>query len=504
MFAPPVAKAQTKATASSTSKLASQRSTLVARPFGGGVVEQALMLQRNIGNQATLRLLSQRARNLTGNEPHRHNEQQADPASLTVRGAAPGVSWDFSKIPIFPTDRESRSQGSSQDPGIIQPKLVVGQANDPLEHEADRIADHVMRMPEPALSVISTTPQLNRKCAACEEEVHPLQTKTARSSEAVAGEAPGIVHEVLRSPGQPLDASTRIFMERRFRHDFTGVRVHDDAVAASSARAVNAHAYTLGNHVVFAEGQYSPDSAEGRHLLAHELAHVIQSGTFPQRPITSEPRGLQLQKPGAFDDNASYRNTDSDPTYTTAVYQTPATQTALLQVNKYSGHSAELIFRSESVHPEEQHCKDLSKDPTASCLGIIECINDLIEELAGRFAQFAGDAGHLKRIEIVQGILKTLMALAALTCKNGEYDKELEEEAQKWVDKRPAQSSTWDTVLKVVIVLGLSIALVSTIIAALADPEPASKLALAGLTFAEISALAVALGFSAPSPPAGA
>src|SRR5215213_1984411 len=95
MFAPKVAKAQTKAAESPTSKLAPQRSTRVARPFGGGAVEQA-----HVGNQATLRLLSQRARSLTGNEPHGHNAQEADPAGLTARGATPGVSWDFSQIPV--------------------------------------------------------------------------------------------------------------------------------------------------------------------------------------------------------------------------------------------------------------------------------------------------------------------------------------------------------------------------------------------------------------------
>lgn len=87
---------------------------------------------------------------------------------------------------------------------------------------------------------------------------------------------PPIVHEVLRSPGQPLSSSVRAFMEPRLGHDFSQVRVHTDTQAVVSAQAVNALAYAVGHHVVFGNGQYQPDTSEGRHLLAHELAHVVQ------------------------------------------------------------------------------------------------------------------------------------------------------------------------------------------------------------------------------------
>lgn len=118
MFAPKVTKPQTKAGASPTNKLAPQRSMLVARPFGGGGVEQA--------------------------------DRENATAQVTTRG----VAWDFSKISVFPADRPNRPQESSPVsrsllPAIIQRKLVVGPANDPLEHEADRIADRVMRIPSP-------------------------------------------------------------------------------------------------------------------------------------------------------------------------------------------------------------------------------------------------------------------------------------------------------------------------------------------------------------------
>ncbi|HEX4696962.1 MAG TPA: DUF4157 domain-containing protein [Candidatus Udaeobacter sp.] len=87
---------------------------------------------------------------------------------------------------------------------------------------------------------------------------------------------PPIVPEVLRSPGQPLDSTTRAFIEPRFGYDFSKVRVHTDTKAAESARAVNALAYTVGRDVVFETGRYSPTSEPGQRLLAHELAHVVQ------------------------------------------------------------------------------------------------------------------------------------------------------------------------------------------------------------------------------------
>jgi hypothetical protein len=80
----------------------------------------------------------------------------------------------------------------------------------------------------------------------------------------------------LQSPGQPLDAGTRAFMEPRFRHDFSRVRVHSDARAAESARAVNALGYTVGRHIVFDAGQFAPGTVAGNWLLAHELTHVVQ------------------------------------------------------------------------------------------------------------------------------------------------------------------------------------------------------------------------------------
>ena len=97
----------------------------------------------------------------------------------------------------------------------------------------------------------------------------------------------------LDSPGSPLDAGTRAYMEPRFGHDFSKVRVHTDARAADSARSVNALAYTVGEDIVFGDGRYLPGSSAGRQLLAHELTHVVQqsgrSAASPPNVPMSEP-----------------------------------------------------------------------------------------------------------------------------------------------------------------------------------------------------------------------
>jgi Domain of unknown function (DUF4157) len=105
-----------------------------------------------------------------------------------------------------------------------------------------------------------------------------LQGKIANPKSEIRNDslAPPIVHEVLAESGQPLNADTRSLMQSRFGHDFSRVRIHTDAKAAESARAVNALAYTVGRNVVFGAGQYEPQSIGGRELIAHELAHVTQ------------------------------------------------------------------------------------------------------------------------------------------------------------------------------------------------------------------------------------
>lgn len=118
------------------------------------------------------------------------------------------------------------------------------------------------------------------ECEECEKKKATLQRRAVNGTE--LGDAPPIVYEVLRSSGRPLDKSIRDYLEPRFGHDFSRIRVHDDAEAGDSANALNAEAYTVGSHIVFGPNRYHSDSIGGVHLIAHELAHSVQqSGQNP-------------------------------------------------------------------------------------------------------------------------------------------------------------------------------------------------------------------------------
>jgi len=172
------------------------------------------------------------------------------------------------------------------------PSLAVNEPSDAFEREADRVADQVMRMPDPGTQAADDppagpsrgVPSLQRKCAcgggasgcaSCKaEDDAKLQRKAATPGGITT--APPVVHDVLRSPGKPIDAATRSFMEPRFGRDFGDVRIHNNAIASESARAVGARAYTVGSNIAFRDGEYRPGAESGRRLLAHELAHVVQ------------------------------------------------------------------------------------------------------------------------------------------------------------------------------------------------------------------------------------
>lgn len=186
-----------------------------------------------------------------------------------------------------------RSSDTHRGAGSGEP-LAINEPGDRFEREAECVADQVMRAEAGAAGRGSAAHGLQRKCAACEEEEERQKLQRQETGGAGPGFAPDIVHDVLRGPGRPLDAETRAFMEPRFGHDFSGVRVHHDARAAESARAVNSRAYTVGRDVVFARGEYNPARTEGRRLLAHELTHVVQQSSAAAAP--------QIQRQSAPDD----------------------------------------------------------------------------------------------------------------------------------------------------------------------------------------------------------
>lgn len=211
--------------------------------------------------------------------------------------SGPSAGYDLASVAVhpFPAGLLARpfERAGRACPVRVQAKLVVGEPDDEYEYEADRAAEQVMRMPEDG-----STP---RRCSACDQdEEESLQRKafSGHPSSAAGFEAPSIVQEVLRSPGEPLDAETRQTMETRFNWDFGRVKVHTDSRADRSAKAVHAIAYTVGQDMVFASGRFAPGTSAGRKLIAHELAHTIQQGREPGRPEGSDRPAVGTGRPG--------------------------------------------------------------------------------------------------------------------------------------------------------------------------------------------------------------
>jgi hypothetical protein len=206
------------------------------------------------------------------------------------RATASRMPAALAAIPVFAPGEGTRGSSSVFPRIALQRKLAIGAVDDPLEREADRVAEQVMRRPAPGVAAapaFSSGSGIQRACACggtcsdCrnkhrENGYAHVRTKAAAPASPIGIEAPPIVHAVLRSPGRPLDAATGAFMEARFGWDFSRVRVHSDGAAAQSAEHLNADAYTVGSNVVFGPGRFSPRSHEGRRLIAHELTHVVQ------------------------------------------------------------------------------------------------------------------------------------------------------------------------------------------------------------------------------------
>jgi outer membrane protein OmpA-like peptidoglycan-associated protein len=154
---------------------------------------------------------------------------------------------------------------------LLQPKLALNHPGDRYEQEADRLAEQVMRMPAPAV----------QRQVEPEEEEEAVQASPISGQAAHADLSPALEGQInaLHGGGQPLDPGVRAFMEPRFSHDFSRVRVHSGSRAASLARTLKARAFTVGQDVVFGAGKYAPDTLSGGRLLAHELAHTIQQST---------------------------------------------------------------------------------------------------------------------------------------------------------------------------------------------------------------------------------
>jgi len=262
-------------------------------------------MQRSLGNRATRRILTGGILQpkLTIGAPDDVYEKEADAVaeqviartSLTAAGASGSDddNRDHHGLARKATDRESVRRD-------ILRRIPIRTLQQALGNRA------LARLLKETRPVVPAVPGLSRKCACggdakekcaeCSQKELALQRRPA--SEDGAGEAPPIVEDVLNTAGQPLADSARRTLEPGFGHDFSGVRVHDDSKAAESASAVSAHAYTVGNHIVFGSSKYAPGTADGNRLLAHELTHVIQqSGDTARREKSAlEPPGAQTER----------------------------------------------------------------------------------------------------------------------------------------------------------------------------------------------------------------
>lgn len=219
-----------------------------------------------------------------------HQAESATPAATVIPAAV------RESVEEAPANDEAlariRSHGM-----FAQRKLQLGAADDPLEDEADRVAEHVMRMPAGPIvqraceacdderEAISRKPwhAAMRKCSACDEEertgARPAMSFVQRQSSSDGGslsddDAGRIA--ATRGSGAPLPSETRTFMEQRFDADFSGVNVHAGSSASELASDLDAQAFTVGQDIYFNDGQYAPSTSDGRRLLAHELVHVVQ------------------------------------------------------------------------------------------------------------------------------------------------------------------------------------------------------------------------------------
>lgn len=212
------------------------------------------------------------SRALSGNMDELH--------AIAGRAMANGSPTDFSRVPA-----------SAKGAGAVQTKLVIGEPGDSFEQEADRVAEHAVRMPEGRLQRAC---ECGGTCPRCKQQ-HGASAVQAKPAGGASAAVPASVGNALSGSGQALDAATRDFMESRLSHDFSRVRVHTGPAAEQSSREMGARAYTVGEQVVFGSNQFAPHTTEGKRLLAHELTHVMQQtgggreSALIQRDLAIEP-----------------------------------------------------------------------------------------------------------------------------------------------------------------------------------------------------------------------
>jgi 5-methylcytosine-specific restriction endonuclease McrA len=229
------------------------------------------------------------------------------------KAKAPSAAKEEKKAPASKSGSEDRSgagkgaTASQQrfDRMAVRTKLAVSEPGDAVEREADAIAARVMRAPAPGAAPEKVTPAAPANGNPIKRRADPSAADQQPASVGNEPSAPSDLIERL-GPGAPLDADSRAFFEQRLGTSLVDVRIHDDERAADAARTLRARAFTWGNHIAFATGEYQPASPKGRELIAHELAHVLQNDSARLNHVVFRKKDSRYTDPtdigdGAFD-----------------------------------------------------------------------------------------------------------------------------------------------------------------------------------------------------------
>jgi Domain of unknown function (DUF4157) len=370
------------------------------------------------------------------------------------------------------------------------------------------------------------------ECAECQGK-HEGTLQRAAVTTTPTQAVPPIVHDTLQAPGQQLDADTRTFMESRFQHDFSGVRVHTDARAEESTQAVQAHAYTVGQDIVFAQGQYAPATSEGKKLLAHELTHVVQqdksaASTLPIGAVNDASEHEAKAISHQISSGNNHPGKQHIKQHSSSVLQRDINYDLYIKGENYWFTNQGQARIAALARATQLGLGYTIKHHPVPAVGLphYHIIDITGRQVAGHF--FYGRNPPIKEREqsryrerakerepkknareedkldiqpvppIVQPQPQSNTVPTEASAQQHAPEKLPEQKSQEPISEGWHMPS-YETIRNVMAVLGISLLLIGVVIAALFDPEPASKLALAGLSLVVIGQLLKMLGRKPPT-----